>query len=723
METSTTVIRVKRRRSESHEPPACLRIPTIDNTSNNIYSASAHVSKTNRQGQASAFPGEDLLSHLMHTSTYIAQRSQPPTVSTAASTSTSNTAAATASPRQKKKRRSGDDEDDSPRKSVAVFRRMGTYADANANDATSSASSRNNKSNNNNNNNKSKRKNDWIRVVNAELDTADLNQKDKDHHEHGQEQGQEHGHGQPHHPPRKRVKLALRFMDTKTMSGSEFWSSPGVSTWQSTISNTNTNTNHTTAPTKKKRGAPVLDPVSRIVDSSLRTLHLTSGPSVQPHLHLLQTDSCLLTFSHQQQQQQQGGGWINFCCTNGAGTILHAAALWNDLEGSHVALNTMGADVTVLDGDGRTAYDVAIMAGSSGVAEQIVRAGGGPTDIATDIATATNYVPPIDKQNRRKTNNTLDGMDMMNDQEAEGRDEDFVYDVYCLASTDHDAEETDKEARGDEEEKKIDMPAGTASPQSESPAQIIRSNTENGDNEATASSSQHDEEIRAEPPSPSRVTKSAATAANTNASDNNDGEESSEDSSAFDAPQTVELKNGIGYWTENGELILETQMDDIAGDADMYDDLPDVEEDHDSNDEDYEGNDYPDDFDDYGDEIDEYYYDRGGMTTATNYNANRTSTRGYSDSSDDEEGGGNTARGEYRNHSLPESMKQAALRPDEIVSAGLNHRGYRHDDKDDDDDEDFGDGEYRGNFLVVQESDESVHASMQYAYDAELDGA
>jgi hypothetical protein len=63
------------------------------------------------------------------------------------------------------------------------------------------------------------------------------------------------------------------------------------------------------------------------------------------------------------------------------------------------------------------------------------------------------------------------------------------------------------------------------------------------------------------------------------------------DNDEKDTTTFVELRGGIGYWDEHGELILEAMEDEGVQDSDN-------DENDDSNCEDYHGNDYPEEEDD-----------------------------------------------------------------------------------------------------------------------------
>lgn len=70
------------------------------------------------------------------------------------------------------------------------------------------------------------------------------------------------------------------------------------------------------------------------------------------------------------------------------------------------------------------------------------------------------------------------------------------------------------------------------------------------------------------------------------------------DLALIDTSRLLELQGGVGYWTEDGDLVLEVEPHHMMGLTSEYDeqDNSDVaEDDIDSNCEDYGGNDYPDD--------------------------------------------------------------------------------------------------------------------------------
>ena len=198
----------------------------------------------------------------------------------------------------------------------------------------------------------------------------------------------------------------------------------------------------------------ILNPLSRLVQESLQSV-LTGECSVSQHLEFLSHDSRLSDQTRHWLQWQDVRG--------GAGTILHAAALINDVEGvSSILAWNVPSLVAVTDANGQTPLQVAVALGHDQVARVL------------DLSNA----------------NTLQ------------EEEEYVYDIFCLNK---------------------DMK-----------------------DESTVDDSDDDEE---------------------------------------EEPTCVELRGGIGYWNENGELILEVLEEERQDESDC--------DDEDSNCEDHEANDYP----------------------------------------------------------------------------------------------------------------------------------
>lgn len=123
----------------------------------------------------------------------------------------------------------------------------------------------------------------------------------------------------------------------------------------------------------------VLDPLSRMVDDSLQMVHAgTKG--VDEHYRFVTTDQRL---AHESKK------WLAWCHSSG-GNILHACALWNDVEmASEVLgqqLSPMMAKLTeAVDGDGRTPYEVAQLSGHDSVCQVLESFGGDTTNYVYDI--------------------------------------------------------------------------------------------------------------------------------------------------------------------------------------------------------------------------------------------------------------------------------------------------------------------------------------------------
>lgn len=188
------------------------------------------------------------------------------------------------------------------------------------------------------------------------------------------------------------------------------------------------------------------------------------------------------------------------------GTVLHGAALWNDIEGAQQFLEN-GIDIRIQDGDGNTALDVAKMIGHDSVVELI---------------------------QKKKDSMIFEDED------------DYVYDFYY-----------------------VDTP-----------------NTEDSSDNGKAGKSTQEK--------------------NSNNSQNKDKTNDDDDWECI-----VELKNGRGYWDQNGTLVIEP----ISSSANQANDGSNLgcDDDYDSNDEDHIANDYPEE-DSYGygddDDDDDYTWEK-----------------------------------------------------------------------------------------------------------------
>jgi hypothetical protein len=309
----------------------------------------------------------------------------------------------------------------------------------------------------------------------------------------------------------KRARLALDLVAARDVDGGQCWpedllGGAGVEFWKQAG-----DTAVVAAAGRKRRGGgglPVLDPAARRVDASLRRAFRHELTGVQ-HLAFLRLDPTLLAMVQHDLRSDRWLSWLNHSCLP-SGTVLHVAALANDVESAGSALQ-LGADLAAVDGDGHTPLALAKAVGSGGVAAL--------------LAQHTKVY-------------------------GSGDDDDgnYVYDVYCLSSS---------QDRGNWEEDRWDS-------------------TEKWQR-ANARADREGEE------------ENAAMAAGAQRA--GDGSEEKKDVDE-EYECRVEIKGGVGYWNDAGDLVLEADERDGEGlgddDASFGDD-----DDHDSNDEGYEGNDYP----------------------------------------------------------------------------------------------------------------------------------
>ena len=179
--------------------------------------------------------------------------------------------------------------------------------------------------------------------------------------------------------------------------------------------------------------------VLRLIDYSLASLHSQNGGSVSPHLSFLRIDPRLGfvadTPRGKQMINRQYHGTGNGLADGRGRTVLHMAALWGDMAGIRAAID-MGADPTILDGQGLTPAGLAKLYGQEDVSSALV----------------------LDKISESGAKNGS-GQD---DNEA-----DYYYELYCLEEGD----EADKKNNNEEEKKDDDReddiitsPIGTESP-------------------------------------------------------------------------------------------------------------------------------------------------------------------------------------------------------------------------------------------------------------------
>lgn len=130
---------------------------------------------------------------------------------------------------------------------------------------------------------------------------------------------------------------------------------------------------------QRKSPLKVLDPLTRMVDDNLQQVHIGLCP-IADHFRLVTMDRRLVS-------SQDPKKWLSWCHSSG-GNLLHACALWNDMEMAGALLkipNSAGPLCEALDGDGRTPYEVAQLSGHDSVCEVLEAFGGDTTNFVYDI--------------------------------------------------------------------------------------------------------------------------------------------------------------------------------------------------------------------------------------------------------------------------------------------------------------------------------------------------
>jgi len=128
-------------------------------------------------------------------------------------------------------------------------------------------------------------------------------------------------------------------------------------------------------PRAKVNGYKILNPAERLVDDSLKNVH--SGElTVRQHVNFITLDPRLADESRT---------WLAWCNEEG-GNILHACALWNDvvMATDLVSRNLEGLS-EALDGENRTPYEAAELAGNRRVAEVLEAFGADMSNYVYDV--------------------------------------------------------------------------------------------------------------------------------------------------------------------------------------------------------------------------------------------------------------------------------------------------------------------------------------------------
>eukprot|EP00557_Chaetoceros_sp_GSL56_P007026 CAMPEP_0176502748 /NCGR_PEP_ID=MMETSP0200_2-20121128/14937_1 /TAXON_ID=947934 /ORGANISM="Chaetoceros sp., Strain GSL56" /LENGTH=625 /DNA_ID=CAMNT_0017901877 /DNA_START=16 /DNA_END=1893 /DNA_ORIENTATION=+ len=371
----------------------------------------------------------------------------------------------------------------------------------------------------------------------------------------------------------KRPKFSLRMVETSVVNEQQFWesqefqstgvqdrnnitqSSQAINTAKVVDRSTNSlggtsalrdrmrrRARFTPKTCSRARSSRILDPLSKMVDDSLRSIHQGSNKqnptqSILQHLQLLQ-------------EQTQSGGLaklVNWQGTDGSGTILHICALVNSIVGAQATCQMYPylIDFWKKDGDGRSALDVARETEANGVWDVIkAHVDGGDMSMVRE------------RSGIEKGEHTQVG------------DEDFVYDVYYLDYS----HLPEKRANQFETSNQVQPNRDKLSPKS-------------------CTHDNHDTSISTETNSNSTLMNLSQDRLNRDSQDSNTAANlRSTDVPKESEPVVVNMYGGLGYWVD-GELVLDVHHDGQSDDSQMEDD------EYDSNREDCDANDYPDEDD------------------------------------------------------------------------------------------------------------------------------
>jgi hypothetical protein len=451
----------------------------------------------------------------------------------------------------------------------------------------------------------------------------------------------------------KRYKMSIQMVDKRTIPSTEFWKLHQEDTKASRVT---TRIDSPKSPQKKKiSGTPILNPMASTVNTSLLNLHSASIPDFQSHLQLFI-------------ERNIPHDYINWQSTDGSGTIGHIIALHNNIDAfnallefdlKYLASQNFGKSALNFfqkDKDGRTVCDVAKLVGANGIV-QILQSRGWDCNSENDLSPST------------KSNHGIEGDENDND--------DFVYDVYTLHHDDNHDFSSSALTSFTPKTSECDSSSEAQAVLKKSPLVIGSDNnisTKGGSNT----------------PNPFLDLPDTLS---------NDQDDNS-------LPIIMNVRGGVGYWGQNGQLILDVFPSDHDSDS--------LEEDeYDSNRECCDANDYPeeDSDDDYGNfdgknVIDSGYFD-SYLGDHSEYVWHRFGNhRGYA--IDD-------------NYAIDSDSDDTDTNEFRYRAAGFRHNGTsRNDTKYDDSDSEQ---EYRG-FMHGESSswsNERIIDETNDAFDADLD--
>ena len=463
---------------------------------------------------------------------------------------------------------------------------------------------------------------DHVKVVDVMLDLDDMSTAYKE--------GTEEAEG---NRDSKRPRISLQMVESRIMLEKEFWqqhgakeskklqsdameqngprslkkgnrvtpslssTSSGKSNLRARMRRTASGVSTTTSQNISSRKASnrILDPLSKLIDDSLRSVHTnanTQNPTecILRHIMLLQAHLQSMSFPK----------LVNLQCTDGSGTILHLCALSNSVEGAQTLCRLFShvIDFSCRDEHAKSAIMVARNVGASSVVE------------------------------------VIEGYWNEKEEDSEDNEEDFVYDVYCL-----------DDSHGHSDQNGDDASTTTNYP---------RPNSKHHESHTSRNSEilASDKLAQATPasttgtPRNSSNVESSYTASAASATSDVTAENMSDDGSV---PTIVTMRGGFGYW-KDGELILDVLADDDMDNSDFED------EEYDSNREDCDANDYPDDLDDSDENgIYNYFIDRNQPVDLGNLKIGGNA-HGFAETPNDADGDDDDD-GDYRGYMFTDSAR------------------------------------------------------------------
>lgn len=363
--------------------------------------------------------------------------------------------------------------------------------------------------------------------------------------------------------------------------------------------------------TSSQKGTPILvvDPLTRMVDTALSSYFETGV--FKPYLQTL-TKSDYLSQSIPDARDRCTKLLSHHLLGGNHGNILHALALWNDAEGLLSLVNTLDNLITMqariklllsllnkTNADGMTPCQIAAMACHSSFQARLDETLALAEQEEFTHSSTPNSGPLARGFSSFESKNTTEAPQ---DLKPTCISDDYVYDVYCIASEETgggissvSASSTLCDTNGGKTVRSRNLlhppnvGGGRLRKRSDSVPRSIETNNLSPSNLSTSTFIAPHVVREAKNGTLGPIAGSADDLDDLLVEDPNVHEDDDDEIS-------VEIKGGLGYWNEKGELVLEADPTSNYGlFMDSYRNHKHLQDtDHDSNDEMYEGNDYPD---------------------------------------------------------------------------------------------------------------------------------